>query len=802
MLRNYVKIAWRNILKSRFYSSVNIIGLSAGLAFALIIGGYVWNELQVNTRLRNAERQYILQSKWKDPNMGIDFTTLGPLAKALREQYPNLVKNYYRWDGITSNVSKGDKSFREGLQVCDSTMLEMYGFELLYGSPKSAFDGPYSLVITREKAIKYFGRDDVVGQTLSIENFSGSKHDFMITGVLKDQSKNSVTFINDDNNNQFYISSTNISYFGRNMEWFNQYIVSYVELQPGVRAADLDRPMKQLISQNAPPQIAQNLTPYLASLKNYYLTANNGLVQKMIFALSFIALFILLMAVINFVNMAVSRSATRLKEIGIRKVLGGLKKQLMIQFITESVVLVFFSTLFALIIYATTRNLFTDVLGKEIPPLTAFPVYFVFLPAILSLAVGSLAGLYPAFVLSSMKSVDSLKGKLANVRDKIWLRKSLVGFQFGIAAIVFISSIVVSQQINLFFSKDLGFDKDYVVSAQVPRNWTPAGVQKMETMRKEFSRLPQVRDVTVSFEVPDGGGSGNVSLYKPGTDSTAAIPSQILMTDEYYAGTFGIKMVAGEFFSSPGSFTDSSRIVINETQAKALGWNDPRDAIGKQLSMRGSNGFVTKIVGVTKDFHFGSMQTAIPPVTFLHVKLTNTFRLFSFKLKPGSMSSSLAVLQKQWSLLMPGTPFEYRFMDESLARLYRTELQLKKAAYTAAVLAFIIVLLGVIGLVALSVQKRIKEIGIRKVLGSSVAGIIALFIKDFLLVIAIAGIVACPVAYMLMNGWLNEYTYRVAITPVPFVVSIAILAGITALLISLQTRKAALSNPVESLRTE
>ena len=267
MLRNYVKIAWRNILKSRFYSSVNIIGLSAGLAFALIIGGYVWNELQVNTRLRNAERQYILQSRWKDPNMGIDFTTLGPLAKALREQYPNLVKNYYRWDGITSNVSKGDKSFREGLQVCDSTMLEMYGFELLYGSPKSAFDGPYSLVITREKAIKYFGRDDVVGQTLSIENFSGSKHDFMITGVLKDQSKNSVTFINDDNNNQFYISSTNISYFGRNMEWFNQYIVSYVELQPGVRAADLDRPMKQLISQNAPPQIAQNLTPYLASLK-------------------------------------------------------------------------------------------------------------------------------------------------------------------------------------------------------------------------------------------------------------------------------------------------------------------------------------------------------------------------------------------------------------------------------------------------------------------------------------------------------------------------------------------------------
>jgi len=184
MLKNYFKIAWRNIIKSRFYSSVNIIGLSAGIAFTLLIGAYVWNELQVNAKLENADRQYILQSKWKDPNQGIDLTTLGPLAKALRENYPNLVANYYRWDGITSNVSKGDKSFREGLQICDSTLLNMYGFRLLYGDPKTAFDGPFSLIITTDKAIKYFGKTEVVGQTLTIENFSGSKHDFIITGVL------------------------------------------------------------------------------------------------------------------------------------------------------------------------------------------------------------------------------------------------------------------------------------------------------------------------------------------------------------------------------------------------------------------------------------------------------------------------------------------------------------------------------------------------------------------------------------------------------------------------------------------
>ena len=312
MLENYFKIAWRNILKSRFYSAVNIIGLSAGIAFTLIIGGYIWNELSVNSKLKNAQNQYIIHSRWKEPNMGIDFTTLGPLAKSLREQYPNLVKNYYRWDGVTSNVSKGDKSFREGLQICDSTMFDMYGFKLLHGHPAKVFDGPFSLVITPEKAKKYFGKVNALGETLTIENFSGSKHDFIITGILEKPSKNSVTYINDDNNNQFYISSNNLAYFSRNMEWFNQYIVSYVELQPGVKASDILKPMKQLVTLNAPPQVSHNMSPYLIPLKEYHVKANNGLVQKMIYALLFISLFILMMAVINFINMAVSRSATRL----------------------------------------------------------------------------------------------------------------------------------------------------------------------------------------------------------------------------------------------------------------------------------------------------------------------------------------------------------------------------------------------------------------------------------------------------------------------------------------------------------
>lgn len=253
MFKNYFKIAWRNIIRSRFYATVNIIGLSTGIAFTLLIAAYVWSELQVNKNLKNADRQYIIQSKWKDQNQGNELTTLGALAKALRENYPNLVANYYRWDGISSNVSKDNKIFREGLQICDSTMFNMYGFTLLYGDPKTAFEGPFSVVISIDKAIKYFGKTNVVGQTLTIQNFSGSRHDFMITGVMNTPSRNSVTWLNDNNQNQIYISSNNISYFGRNMDWPNPHIVGYIELQKGVTPKYLQKPIADLVHQNAPP---------------------------------------------------------------------------------------------------------------------------------------------------------------------------------------------------------------------------------------------------------------------------------------------------------------------------------------------------------------------------------------------------------------------------------------------------------------------------------------------------------------------------------------------------------------------
>ncbi len=799
MLKNYFKIAWRNIIKSRFYSVINIIGLSAGIAFTLLISAYIWNQLQVNRTLKNSDRQYIIQSKWKDPNKGFYLATLGPLAKALKENYPNLIANYYRYDGVTSNISKGDKSFRENIQIGDSTMLSMYGFSLLHGNAATALHEPFTSVITIDKALKYFGKTDVVGQTITIENFLGSKHDFKITGVLNALSKNSVTTLIDDYPGDFYVSEANLNFFGRNMSWRNSFIVNYIELQKGVTPKDIEKPIAHLIKLNAPPHIAADLICNAVSLKDFYLTANNSLVQKMMYALSAIALFILLMAIINFINMSVSRSASRMREIGIRKVFGGMKRQLVFQFLIESIIIVFFATIVAFIIYGLTRNLFSSILTDDIPSISDFPLYFIGCPVLFILIIGFIAGIYPAFILSSLKSVDSLKGKLTSVKENVLLRKSLIAFQFVTSIVAFIGAIIISKQINLFLNSNLGYNKDYILSAQLPRDWTQQGVRKMENIRNQFTAMPGINSVSLSYEIPDGNNSGGASIFKFGSDSTQAITAQALTTDENYLAAYKIPLQAGSFFE--GHALDSGKIILNESAIHALGWKNTSDAIGQQIRISADPTIFT-IKGITNDFNFGSMQQKVAPIIFFNVEFAPIYRYLSFKIQTGNITTTIEAIQKKWSALMPGTPFEYKFMDDTLAKLYKSEIQLKKASYTATILALIIVLLGVLGLISLSIQKRTKEIGIRKVLGSSVAGILSLFMKEFLWIIIIAGSVACPLAYIIMKRWLNEYAYRIDITYQPFLISMIVLGFITALVICLQAIKAAIANPVKSLRTE
>ncbi len=802
MIRNYFKIAWRNIIKRKYFSLLNIAGLSAGIVFTLLIGGFVWSELQINKKLRNAKNQYFLKSIWKDPNQGNDITTVGPISRRLKEDYPALVANYYRWDGITSVISKGEKHLREGIQLGDSTLLSMYGFKLLHGDSRTALNNPYSVVISREIAAKYFGKTNVVGETLGIQSFSGGSKDFAITGVLDYIGENSVTSLNDNNHNGIFVPTNTLSFFGRmDMEsWSNFFLPSYIEVNDGVTAKDLEQPINRLLEKNVPDFVRQNLTVKPVRLSDYYLEKDNALIKRMLYALSFVGFFILLMAVINFINLSIGSSSSRIKEIGVRKVLGSLKRQLIIQFLTESVILVFISTILALIFYPLLQSLFGEMVGKAVPPLSSFPLYFIFIPGGLVLSVGLLAGSYPAFVLSSLGSVDSLKGKLNGIKENVWLRRSLAGFQFCIAAIVIIAAFIVSQQVNLFFSRDLGYTKEYVVSSQVPRDWTPKGVQKMEMLRKEFAALPGISSVSLSYEVPNGMNGGQPALYKSGTDSTQGVSMQSLVTDPHYLDTYKIPMKAGFYFRDEKVF-DSSIVVLNEMAVQAMGWADAQDALGKQLRIP-NNPVTYTVQGVTANFHFGSMHQRIAPMIFFQTRSANVYRYLSFKIKPDRLGTTIAAIEKKWATLLPGSSFEYIFMDDTLKKLYKTELQLKKASYSATVLSLLIVFLGVLGLVSLNIHKRTREVGIRKVLGASLANVVFIFVREFIGVVLVAALVACPVAWIIMKAWLSDYAYRVDLTAKPFIVSIAALAIITFILIVLQTIRTGLANPVKSLRTE
>ena len=378
LIRNYFRTAVRHLTRNRFFTALNVIGLSIGIAFFLLIGAYAWNEWRVNRDLRHADRQYFLESQWKDPSMGPAITTLGQLAPALKANYPTLVANYFRWDGVGCDISAGDRHFREGVGIVDSTMLEMYGFRMIDGDPHTALKDPFTIVITASKALKYFGRTDVVGHSLTVANFSGGKQDFRITGVMEDPPRNSVTLLANGTENLIFIPDINLSFFNRDMAWQNIFIVSYIELQPGVQPEQLAEPINHLIKINT-PQIAIVLQVKPKPLTTYYLSS----ARKMMATLFYIAAFILIIAVINFVNLAIGRSASRMKEIGVRKVLGGLRMQLVGQFLTESILLAILATGFSLLLYIFCSHLFSGMLGIAMPSLAALPaVIWILLPVL------------------------------------------------------------------------------------------------------------------------------------------------------------------------------------------------------------------------------------------------------------------------------------------------------------------------------------------------------------------------------------------------------------------------------------
>ena len=786
------------------FSALNVFCLAIGISFCMLIGQYIVHEASVNSIYKDVHQQYFLNSEWKSKNAGPDMTTVGALVKSLKRNYSNLVSDYYRFNPVVNVVSAGDKHFREDVSIGDTNLVSMYGFPLLYGNPNKAFTDIHSAVITEPFAIKLFGDKNAIDKIITFTNLSGKTTDYKVSAVLKALPYNTISNAYADAHNGYamYIPFEGNQYYPtgtREDLWNTFYTVSFVKLQPGIQPHRLDAPIKKLLAQNAPEAISKNMLVHLKPLDTYYLNSNGGTVSKTLSILTWVALGILLLAVINFVNIMIGTSSYRIKEIGLRKVFGGRRRELIIQYIVESVMLTFVAAILSLIFYSIFRPLFNDILNTTLSPLDSFHYMEWTAICVIVLVVGSLAGIYPAFILSGSQMVSSVKGKLEGVERGMWMRKSLLTAQFTIAIGVFIFSMVLSRQVNYFFDNDLGYDRDrLMVITAFPKQWDSIGVEKMESIRNGLLTESVVKDASVSFDIPERTPPNRIAVNPEGRKDNDPLSVETISVDEKYASTYGIRLKEGKFFSQQMGAFVPDEAVINESALKSFGW---KSATGKKIRFN-DGGPDAVVTGVVKDFHLTSMQESIEPLVFFQVKSGRAYRFITVKLGSGNLASAIARVKARWKELSPTAPFEFTFMDEKLQSMYRSELQLKKASGIATGLMILIILFGIFGVLALALTRRTKEIAVRKVLGAEIHHIVTLFIKQYAALLLIANLIAWPLTFYFCNRWLQQYAYRVNQPMSMYFIAGLFVAIIAFLLIALQCMKVALSNPVKSLKME
>ena len=815
MLKNYFTVAWRHLMQHKLFSLITVSCLVIGLTSSLIIGVYILQRERVNDGLRHVSNQYLIKSKWKVPGMGMDITTVAPLAKTIKEEYPNLVANYYRYNPVTTTIRAGDNSIMADVAIGDTTLAVMYGFQVLHGDAKNLQPTPSSAAITETMARKLFGSADVVGRTFGMQTTStGNFQQYAVSAVLKDIPENSVLGLVGKDAYQVFVPTVGNQYYAGgdpSVSWRGTYEVGFIELQPGVRPADMEKPFKQVLAKYTKDPVTSNLTVQLEPVQHYNLTENSGAGQRMITTLGFVGGFILLMAIINFVNISIGTSSYRLKEIGLRKVFGGARRQLVGQFLVEALSLAVLAGLISLLCYQLLLPLSNNALQTSLTSVSGFS--WMEFGGLLSLVllVGLLAGWYPALVLSALNVVNSVKGKLDSAKGGMMLRKGLLVVQFSLAILVFISALNVSRQVHYIFSKDLGYHKEQLLVVRaLPKQWDSVGVQRMEDIRKGLERVPAVQSAALSFEIPERTPPGSLDLLP--VNGGHRISPAMLGADDEYAGTYGMVMKEGAFFGKAGEVHQPGQIVLNESAEKALGLQ-PGKAVGTRVYMPppvGGGGTASGnaappsfvVAGVVKDFNYSNLQQVIQPLVFLNVKDTRAYRWVTVKLRSSDMTSAVEAVRAQWKAMSPTAPFEYFFMDDKFQSLYQSELQLKNAAGIATGLNLLIVLLGIFGMVAFTLARRRKEMAIRKVLGAELLNIVWLFLKEYAGLIVLANAIAWPLAWQATDRWLENYAYRVKLDWGPFVVAAGVVLALTAVLVGVMCVRTANGNPADKLRVE
>jgi len=805
MYTNYLKVAFRNLFRNKFYSLLNISGLAIGIACCILIMLFVTDELSYDKHFEKADRTYRLTMSGALNGSAFDLAVVGPsVGQTMLNDYPEVIQ-FGRFRGNGSPfIRYGENVFKEEKFVwADHAILDIFDMNLTLGDPETALKDPKSLVMSETAAKKYFGNEDPIGKTVE---FRSSK-DYEVTGVFKDLPHN--THFDFD-----VLGSMETLDEAKQPIWLSMNFQTYVVLTEDADLKAMTDRFPEMLKRYVGPEVKQfmnmdwddmsstgsDMAFGMQPLKDIHLYSDlegeldaNGDI-KYVYIFSAIALFILLIACINFMNLATARSAHRAKEVGVRKVLGSMKTQLINQFLAESLLISFLSFVLAIGITYLAIPFFNDLSNKELSIPISNPV---FLGSVFAgiFGVGLLAGSYPAFFLSAFQPVKVLKGSLSGGMKSGALRNVLVVIQFCTSIFLVIGTLVILNQLNYIQNKNLGFERDQVVIIN-DAYLAGSNVQALKTRLESFS---EVKSVSVSGYLPTPSNS-NMNVFIKGIVPNQ--DNQVLMSNWYvdyeYLETMGMTLAAGRNFSRDFG-TDSLSMIINEAAVKEFGFENPiGETIGNFVDMQG-NIQGMKVVGVVKDFHYRTLKDKIAPMCMM---LGNNAGLMSIKVNTSDYSALLSKIEDSWTELAPNQPFETSFLDDRFERMYDAEQRLGKIFGVFAGLAILIACLGLFGLASYTAENRIKEVGIRKVLGANVGQIVYLLSKDMGKLVLIAFVVGAPLAWYSMNSWLAGFEYRTAIGWYVFAVT-AIGALLIALLtMSYQSIKAATGNPVKALRTE
>lgn len=812
MFKNYIKTAIRQLWRHKGYSLINILGLAVGIACCLIILLYVQEELSFDKFHEKGDRIYRVALDRQYPGRSSSYAIIPhSFAQEMKAEFPEVeeaVRLFY-FQGVTATFEVKDEIYEEPHFLwADSTFFRVFGIPVLRGEPEKALSEPNSLVLTESTAKRYFGDEDPIGQVV---RQPGNDNELVVTAICGDVPPHSHLRFT------ALISSEALGFIEQpNYIAFSAF--TYLLLREGADTDALEAKFPALVRKYAAGQIQREFSVpydeyvqagngyhyYLQPLASIYLQSNlEGEIRPpgsktRVYIFTVIALFILLIAIINFMNLATAKSTERAKEVGIRKTMGSLRGQLVLQFLFEAVLMTLFSTGIALLLLYVMIPPFNNIAGKAMGMSELMNPLLIPLLLLFALLVGILAGSYPAAVLSRFNPVSVLKGKLVGARHGGQLRNGLVVFQFAISVALIISTIVVFRQMQFIRNKELGFNKGQVITIQRAFSLQ----SQTEAFKEELLKLPQVVSVGSCNTMPGGTFSG-VSFRKPGENET--IFGRGVFIDEDFIDCMEMEMVAGRTFSE--AFNDSLSVILNQSAVEELGLENP---VGQRLETNDDNIIgdeveteYLNIVGIVEDFHFQSLHQPITPLFFvLNRSPDGSNGLMSIRLRGEELQQTIQQMENLWQQFVPARPFRYSFLDAELGELYEAEQVAQRVFAFFSGLAIFIACLGLFGLAAFVTRQRTKEIGVRKVLGASVANIVRLLSLDFLKLVSLGLLIAAPVAWLTMNRWLESFAYRVDLSWWIFVLAGSMAVFVAFLTVSYQSIRAAMMDPVKSLRDE